>query len=57
MGSRRECTRILSLEAFRVEAISWEGDGAERPSADQYRATKHSRLRMFHLSPADVARA
>jgi transposase len=30
MGSRRECTRILGLEAFRVEAISWEGDG---PSA------------------------
>ena len=30
MGSRRECTRILGLEGFRVEAISWEGDA---PSA------------------------
>jgi hypothetical protein len=30
MESRRECTRILDLDGFRVEAISWEGDG---PSA------------------------
>ena len=30
MGSRRECTQILGLEGFRVEAISWEADG---PSA------------------------
>jgi hypothetical protein len=28
MGSRRECTRILDLEGFCVEAITWEGDGA-----------------------------
>jgi transposase len=27
MGSRRECTRILGLEGFRVEAITWDGDG------------------------------
>src|SRR5262249_61813518 len=30
MGSRRECPRILGLDGFRVEAISWEGNG---PSA------------------------
>src|SRR5215471_8681115 len=27
MGSRRECTRILGLEGFRVEAIFWDDDG------------------------------
>ena len=25
MGSRRECTRILGLESFRVERVEWEG--------------------------------
>jgi transposase len=28
MRSRRECTRILGLERFSVEAISWAGDGS-----------------------------
>jgi hypothetical protein len=27
MGSRRECTRILGLDGFRVETITWDGDG------------------------------
>src|SRR5262245_16818292 len=26
MGSRRECTRILGLEGFRVERITWDGE-------------------------------
>jgi hypothetical protein len=30
MGSRRKCTRILSLEGFRVATITWDG---EEPSA------------------------
>src|SRR2546430_10145418 len=30
MGSWRECTRVLCLEGFRVETITWDG---ERPSA------------------------
>ena len=29
MGSRRECTRILGLESFRVERIEWEADGPD----------------------------
>jgi len=28
MGSRRECTRVLGLEGFHVEAIAWNDDGA-----------------------------
>jgi transposase len=28
MGSRRECTRILGLEGFRVETITWDGDNS-----------------------------
>jgi hypothetical protein len=31
MGSRRECTRILGLEGFRVETIMWDGDGPSAP--------------------------
>jgi transposase len=31
MGSRRECTRILGLEGFRVEEISYEGNGPSAP--------------------------
>lgn len=27
MGSRRECTRILDLDDYRVEALEWEADG------------------------------
>jgi transposase len=27
MGSRRECTRILGLVGFRVETVTWAGDG------------------------------
>ena len=27
MGSRREFTRILGLEGFRIETIEWAGDG------------------------------
>lgn len=27
MGSRRECTRILGLEGYRVEQLEWEADG------------------------------
>jgi transposase len=27
VGSRRECTRILGLEGFRVEAIEWAAEG------------------------------
>lgn len=27
MGSRRECTRILGLEGYRVERLDWEADG------------------------------
>ena len=27
MESKRECTRILGLEGFCVEAITWRGDG------------------------------
>lgn len=26
MGSQRECTRILGLEGFRVETITWDGE-------------------------------
>jgi hypothetical protein len=28
VGSRRECTRILGLEGFRVETVEWEADGS-----------------------------
>jgi transposase len=31
MGSRREYARILGLEGFRVEAITWEGNGPQVP--------------------------
>ncbi len=31
MGSRREYTRILGLEGFRVTAITWEGDRPQAP--------------------------
>ena len=27
MGSQRECTRILGLKGFRVETITWDGEG------------------------------
>jgi transposase len=27
MGSRRECTWILGLEGFRLQAIEWTGEG------------------------------
>ena len=27
MGSRRECTRILGLEGYRVDRLEWEADG------------------------------
>jgi transposase len=27
VGSLRECTRILGLEGFRVETITWDADG------------------------------
>ena len=27
MGSRRECTRILGLESYRVDRVEWEADG------------------------------
>lgn len=27
MGSRRECTRILGLDGYRVERLEWEADG------------------------------
>jgi len=28
MGSQQECTRILALDGFRVESITWDGHGA-----------------------------
>jgi transposase len=28
VGSRRECTRILGLKGYRVEAMEWEGEGS-----------------------------
>ena len=29
MGSRRECTRLLGLEGYRVERFEWDADGAQ----------------------------
>jgi transposase len=28
VGSRRECTRILGLEGYRVERLEWEAEGS-----------------------------
>ena len=39
MGSRRECTRILGLEGFRVETITWDGEGLGLPMAIARRST------------------
>lgn len=29
MGSRRECTRLLGLDGYRVERLEWEAEGAQ----------------------------
>jgi len=47
MGSRRECTRILGLEGFRVEAIMWDRDG---PNARVQIAIERRAFRGFECS-------
>lgn len=47
MGSRRECTRILSLEGFRLEAISWERDA---PSVRVRIKIERRRIRGYECS-------
>jgi len=56
VGSRRECTRILGLDSYRVERLEWEAEGPQARVRILIERRGIPRLRLFGMWPTDVAR-